>query len=147
MKKAIIVIIAILVIIQFFRIDKSNPPANMEKDFITITNPPTDMGIMLKESCYDCHSHHTNYPWYSNIAPVSWLLKEHVNNGRNHLNFSVWTDYKESKKNHKLDECIEMIETGEMPMKGYVLLHEEADLTDAQKKAMIDWFRSVKVNN
>jgi hypothetical protein len=147
MKKAIIVIIAILVIIQFFRIDKSNPPANMEKDFITITNPPTDMGIMLKESCYDCHSHHTKYPWYSNIAPVSWLLKEHVNNGRNHLNFSVWTDYKESKKNHKLDECIEMIETGEMPMKGYVLLHEEADLTDAQKKAMIDWFRSVKVNN
>lgn len=147
MKKAIIVIIAILVIIQFFRIDKSNPPANMEKDFITITNPPTDMGIMLKESCYDCHSHHTNYPWYSNIALVSWLLKEHVNNGRNHLNFSVWTDYKGSKKNHKLDECIEMIETGEMPMKGYVLLHEEADLTDAQKKAMIDWFRSVKVNN
>jgi hypothetical protein len=147
MKKAIIIIIAILVIIQFFRIDKSNPPANMEEDFITITNPPTDMGIMLKESCYDCHSHHTKYPWYSKFAPVSWLLKEHVNNGRNHLNFSVWTDYKESKKNHKLDECIEMIETGEMPMKGYVLLHEEADLTDAQKKAMIDWFRSVKVNN
>ena len=144
MKKVLVIIIAILVVIQFFRIDKTNPPADMEKDFISITNPPTDMGLMLKESCYDCHSHHTKYPWYSNVAPVSWLLKEHVNDGRNHLNFSVWSDLKESKKDHKLDECIEMIETGEMPMKGYVLLHEEADLTDEQKQAIINWFRSLK---
>ena len=144
MKKVIVIIIAILVVIQFFRIDKTNPPADMEKDFISITNPPTDMGIMLKESCYDCHSHHTKYPWYSNVAPVSWLLKEHVNDGRNHLNFSVWSDLKESKKDHKLDECIEMIETGEMPMKGYVLLHEEADLTNEQKQAIMNWFRSLK---
>ena len=147
MKKVIILLIVILIGIQFITIDKTNPPTDMEKDFITIANPPADMGIMIKESCYDCHSHHTKYPWYSNIAPVSWLLKEHVNNGRNHLNFSVWSDYKESKKDHKIDECIEMIESGEMPMKGYVLLHEEANLTDVQKQAMIDWFRSVKVKN
>jgi hypothetical protein len=147
MKKALIIIIAIIVIIQFFRIDKTNPPTDIEKDFITITNPPTGMVIMLKESCYDCHSHHTKYPWYSNVAPVSWLLKEHINDGRNHLNFSVWSDYNESKKDHKLDECIEMIETGEMPMKGYVLLHGEADLTDEQKLAMIDWFRFLRTKN
>ena len=147
MKKALFIISAILIIIQFFSIDKQNPPADMEKDFIVLAKPPFEVGEKIKNACYDCHSHNTKYPWYSNIAPVSWLLKEHVNNGRNHLNFSIWSDYKESKKDHKLDECIEMVETGEMPMKGYVLLHEEANLTNEQKHAMIDWFRTIKNHN
>lgn len=144
MKKVLILVIVILIGIQFITIDKTNPPAEMEKDFISITNPPVDMGIMIKESCYDCHSHHTKYPWYADIAPVSWLLKEHVNNGRNHLNFSVWADYKESKKDHKLSECIEMVKTGEMPMKGYVMLHEEAEISHEQKMFMISWLTELR---
>ena len=143
MKKTFLIIIIILIAIQFVTIDKNIPNTNMNKDFIELTNPPGRLSEMIKTSCYDCHSHHTRYPWYSNIAPVSWILKNHVNSGRNHLNFSVWTDYKESKKNHKIEECIEVVETGEMPMKGYVLFHGEADLTTDQRETLNNWFRSV----
>ncbi len=139
--KILIGIIAVLVAIQFIAIDKNNPPVEIYKDFITVSNPPSEIGNLIKSACYDCHSHETKYPWYSNVAPVSWLLEQHVNDGRNHLNFSLWSDYNKSKKDHKLDECVEMIETGEMPMKGYVLLHKEAELNQKQKKSIINWLK------
>jgi len=142
MKKVMIIIVLILIAIQFITIDRINPPADMNKDFITLSNPPAEIGQMIKSACYDCHSNHTKYPWYSDVAPISWVIKEHVNNGRRHLNFSIWPDYKEKKKDHKLEECIEMVKSGEMPMKGYVMLHEEAEITQDQKMALINWFTS-----
>jgi hypothetical protein len=144
MKKVILVIAVVLIVIQFFRIDKENPPAEINKDFINLTDPPQEIAEMIKTSCYDCHSYHTRYPWYSDIAPASWLLKNHVNDGRDHLNFSIWPDYKESKKEHKIGECIEVVESGEMPMKGYILFHSEADLNETQRHNLISWFQSVK---
>ncbi|MCW8848753.1 MAG: heme-binding domain-containing protein [Melioribacteraceae bacterium] len=143
-KKIIIVVVLILVAIQFITIDQTNPPADMSKDFISITNPPSDLASVIKSSCYDCHSHHTKYPWYSDVAPASWLIKEHINNGRNHLNFSVWTDYKEKKKDHKLEECIDMIKSGEMPMEGYVMFHAEAEINHEQKMQLISWFTELR---
>lgn len=144
MKKILFVILLILVAIQFITIDKTNPPVDDSKDFITLTNPPNDLGTVIKSACYDCHSHHTKYPWYSNVAPASWLIKEHINNGRNHLNFSVWTDYKEDKKNHKIEECIDMIKSGEMPMEGYVFFHEEAEINHEQKMQLINWLTELR---
>ena len=143
MKKVLLIAAVVLIAIQFIRIDKNNPQTDLNKDFILLTGPPALISEMIKTSCYDCHSHHTNYPWYSNVAPVSWILKNHVNNGRNHLNFSVWTDYKEAKKNRKIEECIEVVESGEMPMKGYILFHGEADLNPNERKALNDWFSTV----
>ena len=143
MKKIVIIILILIAAIQFITIDKENPTADFNKDFIQITNPPEEFAQIIKSSCYDCHSYHTKYPWYSNVAPVSWLLKNHVEDGRKHLNFSIWTDYKEAKKNHKIEECIEVIESEEMPMKGYILLHDEADLTPEQRKRLTTWFLSV----
>lgn len=143
MKKIIIIILILIAAIQFITIDKENPTADFNKDFIQITNPPEEFALIIKSSCYDCHSYHTEYPWYSNVAPVSWLLKNHVEDGRKHLNFSIWTDYKEAKKNHKIEECIEVIESEEMPMKGYVLLHDEADLSPEQRKGLKNWFLAV----
>ena len=144
MKKVLIIVIVILVAIQFITIDKTNPPLEMSKDFISTTNPPSDLGTVIKSSCYDCHSHHTKYPWYSNVAPVSWLIKDHINNGRNHLNFSTWADYSEKKKDHKLEECIEMVKSGEMPMNGYVMLHDEAEITHENKMKLISWFTELR---
>lgn len=144
MKKVILIVIGIFVVIQFFTIDKTNPTSDPQQDFIAITNPPVEIGSMIKSSCYDCHSYHTKYPWYSNVAPVSWLLKSHVNDGRNHLNFSIWPEYKEAKKEHKVNECIEVINSGEMPMKGYVMLHSEAGLSDAQRNQLVGWLESIK---
>ena len=145
MKKLVLVlIVAVLVGIQFITIDKTNPPVDMKSDFIYITQPPNEIGTMIKTSCYDCHSHHTKYPWYSDVAPFSWLIKEHVNNGRNHLNFSIWPDYKEAKKSHKVSECIEVIKSGEMPMKGYVMFHDEAEISQDQKMALLTWFNDLR---
>ncbi len=117
--------------------------ADVSKDFIEITKPPTHIAEMLKASCYDCHSYHSKYPWYSDVAPVSWIIKNHINEGRKYLNFSIWTDYKERKKNYKINECIEVIESEEMPLKPYLLLHEEAELTEEQKNELIDWFNTI----
>lgn len=140
MKKIIIVVIALFVIIQFFTIDKTNPAIDEQKDFINITKPPTEVASMIKNACYDCHSNETKYPWYSNVAPVSWVLKNHITEGRRHVNFSLWADYENKKQSKKLDHIIEMINEGEMPMKPYALMHSEADLSDAQKKELVDWF-------
>ena len=144
MKKLLIIVIVLLVAIQFITIDKTNPPIDMSKDFISLINSPSELGTVIKSSCYDCHSHHTKYPWYSNVAPISWLIKDHINNGRNHLNFSTWADYSEKKKDHKLEECIEMIKSGEMPMNGYVMLHDEAEITHEQKMKLISWFSELR---
>lgn len=143
-KKIIAGIIILLIAIQFIPVDKTNPLADPENDFIFINNPPSDIGNILKNACYDCHSNHTRYPWYSEIAPASWLIKEHVNNGRNHLNLSVWNDYKERKKDHKIAECIDMIKSGEMPMKGYVMFHSEAEISHEQKMQLINWFNELR---
>lgn len=143
MKKILLFFALILVGIQIIPLDKKNPPVNKSKDFMTIVKPPSNIEKMLRKSCYDCHSNETVYPWYSNIAPVSWLIAEHVRTGRSHLNFSLWNDYKEAKKYVKIKECIEMIKSGEMPMKGYVLFHDNADLILTEKNELIDWFNSM----
>ncbi len=88
LKKIVIGIVVIFLGIQFFRIDKTNPPINEEMDFIKMTNPPIKVGTILKTSCYDCHSNESSYPWYTNVAPFSWWVKHHINEGRENLNFS-----------------------------------------------------------
>ncbi|MDH5366140.1 MAG: heme-binding domain-containing protein [Cyclobacteriaceae bacterium] len=143
-KKIVIALGLVLVIIQFFRIDKENPSYEMENDFIMITNPPELVKGILKNSCYDCHSFETKYPWYTNVAPVSWWIKHHINEGRDELNFSEWATFELKRKNHKLDEIVEMVEEGEMPMSSYTWMHSEARLTDEQKTALINWTKSLQ---
>ena len=136
-------ILAVVVIIQFFRIDKTNPEYDPAKDFIAMTNPPTEVADMIKASCYDCHSNQTVYPWYTNVAPVSWWVKKHINEGRKHLNFSEWGNYETKRQNHKLEEFYSEVNEGEMPLKSYTLIHSEARLSDAQVKQMTDWVVSI----
>ncbi|MBI1933749.1 MAG: heme-binding domain-containing protein [Ignavibacteriales bacterium] len=144
-KKIILVVIAVFVIIQFIRIDKSNPQTNPTIDIINITNPPSEVKSILKNACYDCHSYETKYPWYAEIAPVSWLLKNHINDGRRHINFSTWGEVSNNeKKLHRLDECVEVVKEREMPMKPYVLMHKEAELTEEQVNLLANWFSAQK---
>lgn len=137
-------ILVILVLIQLIRIDKTNPPVETANDFITIANPPQDVALILKESCYDCHSNTTIYPWYTNVAPVSWWLKNHINDGRKHLNFSEWRNYTAKKADHKLEETVEMVEEGEMPLTSYTLLHPKAKLTPAQRDKLVAWLKDYR---
>ena len=136
------VLVAFFIIAQFFRIDKTNPESDPAGDFITINNPPPKLASLIKDACYDCHSNHTVYPWYTNVAPFSWWIKGHINHAREHLNFSEWTAYSAKKADHKLEECVEWTGDGRMPLKSYVWLHSEAKMTDAQRKELADWFES-----
>ena len=137
-------VIVLLILMQFVRIDKTNPPVDPSKEFATLVNPPQDVSLILQESCYDCHSNKTTYPWYADVAPASWFLKNHIDEGREHLNFSEWGDYTAKKANHKIEETIEMVEEGEMPMTSYTLLHPEGKLTKEEKDQLLSWFRSIK---
>lgn len=131
------------IVIQFFQIDRSAPPVNPQKDFVTIMNPPTRVGNLIKTACYDCHSYETKYPWYSYVAPVSWWIGNHVHEGREHLNFSVWGNYSAGKANHKLEECIEEVAEGEMPLTSYTITHGNAELNAEQIKAVTNWLKTV----
>ena len=141
-KKILIGVVLLLVIIQFFRIDKTNPEVVQENDFITISNSPQEIAAIIKTSCYDCHSNETKYPWYTNISPIAWWVKHHINEGREELNFSEWGTFKEKRQKHKLEECIELVEEGEMPLESYLITHGDAKLSATQKTELLNWFKA-----
>ena len=144
LKNIAIFLVFLFLVIQSIRIDKTAEPLNPATDFITLTSANAEVANTLKIACYDCHSSQPTYPWYTNIAPVSWWIKHHINEGSQHLNFSIWGTYSEKRKNHKLEECIEMIEEGEMPISSYTLMHGEAKLTDSQKLQLVEFFKALK---
>ena len=143
-KKIGVFLIVLFIVIQLFRIDKTVQPEDPSKDFISVTGANDEVAHLLNVACYDCHSNQPNYSWYTNIAPFSWWVKSHINEGTHHLNFSEWATYKEKRKHHKLEECIEMVEEDEMPLASYTWMHGDAKLTDAQKQLLVEWFRSQK---
>ncbi len=146
-RKILLAVVAILVVIQVFQIDKTNPAADPAKDFIALEQPPQEVANLLKDACYDCHSNDSEYPWYTNIQPVGWWIKRHINEARKELNYAVWADYQAKRKAHKFEEMVDEVEKGKMPLKSFTLMHPEAKLTDAQRQAMVAWFRSKMSSN
>lgn len=146
-KKTGILFLVLLALSQFIRIDKTNEPLYPLLDFNTATKAPAEIENILRVSCYDCHSREVKYPWYTNIAPVSWWIKNHIEEGSQHLNFSLWATYSKKRKEKKLEECVEMIEEGEMPMTSYTLIHGEATLSKDQKDKLIQWFNLLRTEN
>ncbi len=140
--RIILTIIIALILIQFFPIDKSVPYTDPALDFFVVKNPPRKIIAILKSSCYDCHSYKTRYPWYSNVAPVSWILKSHINEGREHLNFSEFGKYSREASYLALTGMKKEISDKEMPLKSYLLIHEEARLTDEMRNELVTWLSS-----
>jgi hypothetical protein len=98
----------------------------------------------MKTTCYDCHSEETKTPWYAQVAPFSWWINDHINEGKEHLNFSAFGTYSAKKAAHKMEECYEELEKGEMPLTSYTITHADARLSDEQKATLINWFKSVE---
>ncbi|MDX5476990.1 MAG: heme-binding domain-containing protein [Cyclobacteriaceae bacterium] len=94
---------------------------------------------LLKNSCYDCHSNESKYPWYSHIAPSSWLVTKDIREGREELNFSQWNSYDLMEQLGKLDDIVEEVSSGNMPMGIYTLMHSSAKLSDAQRELIVAW--------
>jgi len=143
-KKILIVLLIALVLIQFYRPEKNNAEYRDVGSFESDTKVTPEIKAILEQNCYDCHSNKTNYPWYAEIAPFSIAIAHHIEEGNEHLNFSKWDSYTVKKKDHKLDELIEEVEEGEMPLKSYTITH--GDLTDSQQAQMIAWAKQVRAN-
>jgi Haem-binding domain len=94
---------------------------------------------VLLRACGNCHSNHTDWPWYAHIAPVSWWITRDVREGRNKMNFSLWTTYSAQQKRDRLDSICGLISTGRMPPWLYTVMHPEGKLTEADKKAVCTW--------
>ena len=126
---------------QAYRPDRTNPPVDESKTMRANTRMTPEVERILDRSCRDCHSSETAWPWYSNVAPASWFLKRHVEEGRRELSFSEWATYSKRKRERKLHEICRQVESGEMPLKSYLPLHPEAVLSDEDKRLLCGWAR------
>lgn len=144
MKKILVILLVGFILLQFFPIDKNNPAPTPKMDFLMIKNTPESTANLIRTGCYDCHSNESKYPWYSNVQPFGWFLKDHIEEGRKELNFSTFATYEPKRQAHKLNEAAEQIEKGEMPIESYLLAHSEAKFSPAQKDQLVKYFRMVE---
>jgi hypothetical protein len=147
MKKLSLILLVLLVGIQFVHPEKNESNDNTY-DISTRYSIPANVQETLKNACNDCHSNKSTYPWYSNIQPVGFWLNHHIEEGKEHLNFSTFTKMPIAVQNHKLEEVIETVEEGEMPMPSYTYLglHPKANLSTADKDALIGWAKAQMEN-
>ena len=145
-KKIALALLVVLVGMQFYRPEKNVAVGDYVAAFETETNPSPEVKAILNTACYDCHSDNTEYPWYNNIAPVSYWLADHIEDGKKHLNFSDWQNYDAKKKDHKLEELIEEVKEGEMPLKEYTWTHGDAKLSQEQISSLLAWADGVRAN-
>lgn len=141
LKKIMLVLLGILLILQFVSPEKNiHPEPNAsQKDISTLYPVPDSIRAILKTSCADCHSNNTRYPWYAHIQPLGWWLNHHVEEGKQELNFNEFASYRPRRQYHKLEEIIEQVQEGEMPLKSYTLVHWEAKLNETQRGQIAGW--------
>ncbi len=135
LKRIAFVLSAIFVGIQFVRPPRVNPAS----DPALALHAPQNVQAIFDRSCRDCHSNDTQWPWYANVAPVSWWLSNHVRDGRKELSIEQWGSYSTRKKSRKLEEICEQVEEGEMPLPSYTWIHRAAKLSAEDKRVLCEW--------
>lgn len=142
-KYILIILLLGLIGLQFF--SGKAPEVRMENPGDLIANEAIEGPVadLLRAACYDCHSMETKYPWYTKVSPVNGVIFQHINEGREELNFSEWTSMPKRTQIRKLKEVAEELEEGEMPLASYTWIHSEAKLTDEQRQSLISWAESL----
>jgi hypothetical protein len=147
-KKIVMIVLAVLVVglvvIQFFQIDRTAPPVYAAETIEAAVPVPPDISEIIGRSCSDCHSNLTVYPWYTRIQPVGWFMKNHINDGRRELNFSIFNTYTPRRKVKKLEDLCEQVTKREMPLPSYLWIHRDSALADTEIKALCDWTETAK---
>lgn len=133
LKIAFIALVLAAAVIQLVPVEKSNPPVETE------VPAPAPVRAILRRACYDCHSNETVWPWYSRVAPVSWLVASDVREARQEMNFSTWNLYAPAKQVRKLGRAWKEIDADEMPLWYYKMMHRDAELSAADKAALRAW--------
>ncbi len=133
LKLSVFILAGVLLLLQLVPVSRTNPEA---KSDIQVT---AGFKELLRRSCYDCHSYETRWPWYSRVAPVSWLVVHDVKEARDHLNFSRWEEYSSAAREHLHERIIDEVTKREMPLSRYLILHPEARIYPAELEMFTQW--------
>ncbi len=134
-----ILLIGGLVVIQFFQPDRNMGSLDVDRDMVAVTGAPDNVAAILNNSCYDCHSNQSHYPWYGYISPVSWYLNKHIVEAKEDLNMSNFGNLEKKKKIGVLTEICEELESGSMPLKSYLIIHRNSKISEAEVKIICKW--------
>lgn len=143
-RKILLALLVILVGIQFIQPAKNRSQSISEKDISRIYPVPQQVEVILKKTCYDCHSNNTEYPWYSYIQPVGWWLANHVNEGKEELNFAEFGGYEPVYQYRRLNAVIGTVKENEMPLNSYTWIHRDASLNNDEKTALSSWAQDLR---
>ena len=143
-KKVVAGLLLLFLAIQFIRPAKNEDSVDVAMGITRIIAIPAKIQSRLETSCYDCHSNHTNYPWYARIEPVGWWLANHIKEGKAELNFNEFGKYSRRRQLSKLKAISESIKDGSMPLSSYTLIHRDARLSTGDKKMIMDWAEHAK---
>jgi hypothetical protein len=131
--------VVVFALLQLMNPTRTNPPVTPGHDLMATNAPPLQIAALLHAACYDCHSYETKWPWYSRIAPVSWLVVGDVKDGRERMNFSDWPRELPERAAKRLGRISEEVGYKDMPPSKYTLMHPEARLTADQRQQLIHW--------
>lgn len=143
-KNILTILLLLFIGIQFINVKENISQSRSENAIGNYYKIPAKVQEILKTSCYDCHSNNTSYPWYSKVQPVKWWLADHVNSGKRHLNFDEFNTYSREKKLEKLDEIVETVKMGEMPLTSYTVVHRNAKLSASDQSEIERWANEIK---
>ena len=138
-KWLVIIIAGLLLVLQFIRPARTNPPVDESQTIFTRMQMTPQVAAILNRCCVDCHSNKTVWPWYTNVAPLSWFIVNHVNTGRGMMNLSEWGRLDADKQSRKLRQICDQVEDGAMPLSSYTPMHPGSKLSSEDKKTLCDW--------
>jgi lysozyme family protein len=144
LKWFVVALFVVFIGLQFTSPARTNPSFDEKQTLQSLENVPPEVSNIFARSCNDCHSNQTNWRWYTHIAPVSWFVVGHVNDGRADLNFSEWGSYSERMRETRLKAVCALVEKDRMPLESYVWVHSEADLSANDAKIICDWSKTFK---
>lgn len=143
LKRSFVVLVVLVAVAQFVRPARTNPVSNPQEHIQAVLPVHPEVAAAFSRACNDCHSNTTAWPWYSNVAPASWLVANDVNEGREEMNFSAWGTYKAEKQQKLLGKICEEVREGEMPGAAYTLIHRDSKLSNADRQAVCSWTKTV----
>jgi hypothetical protein len=150
-KRILLVSVILFIALQFIRPGNNKSSHILTTDISKVVKIPDTVLTLLKNACYDCHSNNTDYPWYSNIQPMGWLMTYHIKQAKGQLNFSDFGSYSQRRQLSKLDGIANSIKDDIMPLKSYKMMHKNAQLSTDEKTLLINWAQqsidSISVNN
>lgn len=143
-RRILLLIFTVFLLLQLFQPERNISDDVSKTDIANLYDIPDSVNVLLANACYDCHSNNTEYPWFTNIQPIGWMLQSKINEGKSHLNFSTFGDYPDSIAVKILEELKEEVTHKTMPIDMYRWINKESNLTDGDRKMITQWAENLQ---